>query len=139
MKLHFFATTPKGMETLLADELTALGARAVRVTRAGVAFAGSLELGYRTCLWSRIASCILLTLARFPASSPDELYAGVRSIRWDEYLAPKGSFAVDFNTVRSAITHTHFGALKVKDAIVDQFREAFGHCPSIDLILSCNS
>ncbi len=122
------------MERLLAEELAQLGAQAVRTRPAGVAFKGGLELGYRVCLWSRVASRVLLNLAQFPASFPEELYAGVCSISWDEHLSPEGSFAVDFNAVRSAITHTHFGALKVKDAIVDQFRERYGRRPSVDTI-----
>ena len=121
------------MEPLLADELCALGADSVRATRAGVSFEGPLEIGYRACLWSRVASRILLMLTQFPASSPEELYAGVRAIRWDKHLAPDGTLAVDFTTVQSKITHSHFGALKVKDAIVDQFRETCGVRPSVAL------
>jgi 23S rRNA (guanine2445-N2)-methyltransferase / 23S rRNA (guanine2069-N7)-methyltransferase len=131
--LHFFATAPKGLEALLAQELIDFGAKAVKPKRAGVAFEGPLALGYRACLGSRVASRILLNLTTFKASSPEELYAGVRSLRWDEHLAPTGSLAVDFNAARSAITHTHFGALKVKDAIVDQFRETHGPRPSVAL------
>jgi 23S rRNA (guanine2445-N2)-methyltransferase / 23S rRNA (guanine2069-N7)-methyltransferase len=131
--LNFFATTPKGMEPLLADELSALGADSVRTTRAGVSFEGALEVGYRACLWSRVASRILLMLTRFPAASPEDLYDGVRAIRWDEHLAPDGTLAVDFTTAQSNITHSHFGALKVKDAIVDQFRDDYGVRPSVAL------
>lgn len=130
-KSDFFATAPKGMEPLLADELRALGISSVAETRAGVAFKATLELAYRACLWSRIANRILLPLATFPAPSPEALYAGVRSIRWDEHLSAEGTLAVDFSAVQSQITHTHFGALKVKDAIVDQFREAKGIRPSV--------
>jgi 23S rRNA (guanine2445-N2)-methyltransferase / 23S rRNA (guanine2069-N7)-methyltransferase len=131
MNLSFFATTPKGIEPLLADELAALGASAIQITRAGAAFEGTLEIGYRACLWSRVASRILLTLTQFPAASPEALYAGIREIRWDEHLSPEGTLAVDFTTAQSQITHSHFGALKVKDAIVDQFRENYGIRPSV--------
>ena len=67
--LKLFATCPKGIESLLADELRGFGAGEVKETRAGVAFAGTLATAYRACLWSRLASRILLTLARFPAAS----------------------------------------------------------------------
>ena len=67
---HFFATCPKGLESLLADELRALGAGTVKETRAGVAFSGDLAGAYRACLWSRLASRVLLPLARFPAPRP---------------------------------------------------------------------
>ncbi|MGQ0594384.1 MAG: bifunctional 23S rRNA (guanine(2069)-N(7))-methyltransferase RlmK/23S rRNA (guanine(2445)-N(2))-methyltransferase RlmL [Gammaproteobacteria bacterium] len=127
-----FATTPKGMERLLARELRALGALRVRPGRAGAYFEGGLAVASRACLWSRLASRVLWPLARFPAPSPETLYEGVRAIHWDEHLAPAGTLAVRFEAVDSAITHSQFGALKVKDAIVDQLRERHGQRPSID-------
>ena len=132
-EFDFFATAPKGMEPLLVGELQDLGADEVVVARAGVSFRGGLEAGYRACLWSRLASRVLLPLAQFPASTPDELYAGVQAIHWDTHLAPEGTLAVDCNAAHSKITHTHFAALKVKDAIVDQFRDAYGIRPGVEL------
>ncbi len=129
---QFIATTPKNMELLLVDELRALGATDVAETRAGARFNGTMETAYRACLWSRTANRILLPLATFPAASPEELYAGVQGISWDEHFSTDQTFAVDFNSSRSTINHTHFGALKVKDAIVDQFREQLDERPSID-------
>ncbi len=128
----FFATCPKGIEPLLADELRALGGEDVRETRAGVAFAGNLATAYRACLWSRLANRILLPLKNFPASSPESLYEGVQSISWKDHLEPEGTLAIDFTHSQSAITHSHYGALKVKDAIVDQLRAEFNVRPSID-------
>lgn len=132
--LTFFATAPKGMEPLLADELQGLGAAGVRPARAGATFQGPLPLAYRVCLWSRIANRVLLPLATFPASTPDALYTGTRTLRWSDHLAVDATLAVDFTTSQSAITHTHFGALKVKDAIVDQFRDTKGRRPSVDVL-----
>lgn len=129
---RFFATCPKGLESLLAEELRSLGAEAVKETRAGVAFAGPLGLAYRACLWSRLASRVLLALKTFPAASPDTLYAGVQTVDWTDHLGPDNTLAVDFSTSGSAITHSHYGALKVKDAIVDQLRDRFGTRPSVD-------
>ena len=119
------------MESLLAAELQSLGAESVTEKRAGVAFRGPLSCAYRACLWSRIANRILLVLARFPASTADELYEGVRSIPWYEHLDAKNTIAVEFHSSRSAITHTHYGALRVKDAVVDQLRERTGSRPSV--------
>jgi len=129
--LRLFASAPRGIEPLLADELCALGAGNIKETRAGVTFDGDLTLAYRVCLWSRVANRVLLPLAQFPASTPEALYDGVRGIDWVEHLDQNGTLAVDFNAYRSAITHTHYGALKVKDAVVDQFRERTGVRPSV--------
>lgn len=130
---RFFATAPKGIASLLADELRQLGAGDVVERAAGVAFSGDPALGYRACLWSRTASRVLLELTRFDAPSPEALYEGVQAVDWSEHLAPTGTLAVDFHAHRSQITHTHFGALKVKDAIVDQFRACHGQRPSVEL------
>jgi 23S rRNA (guanine2445-N2)-methyltransferase / 23S rRNA (guanine2069-N7)-methyltransferase len=119
--VQFFATCAKALEPLVADELRALGAADVAETRAGVSFTGTLETAYRACLWSRIASRVLLTLSTVDAPDQDALYAGVRTIRWTEHVGPDDTIAVDANH-----------ALKVKDAIVDQIRDETGRRPSVD-------
>lgn len=130
---RFFATAPLGLTALLAAELRALGATEVRAGPAGVAFGGPLAVAYRACLWSRLANRILLPIARFAAPDPEALYAGIRSIDWSAQLAPGATLAVDFISSHSAITHTLFGAQKVKDAIVDHCRAHQGWRPSVDL------
>ena len=130
--LDFFATAPKGLETLLADELRAMGVAEVRETHGGAAFAGPLAAGYRVCLWSRLASRVLLPLATFPAPDPEALYAGAREIPWEEHLAVTGTLAVDAVVASSAINHSMYAALKVKDAVVDRFRDRTGERPGID-------
>ncbi len=101
--------------------------------KAGVIFSGSLEVAYRACLWSRVANRILLPLTEFTASNPDQLYKGIQQINWSEHLTVTGSLAVDFTTSQSTITHSHFAAQKVKDAVVDQFRQQFNERPSVQL------
>lgn len=136
----FFATTSRGLEPLLADELRALASVIdVEERRGGVAFRGPLEAGYRACLWSRTASRVLLPLARFTVRDERQLYDGVRSVRWADHLAPGRTFAVDFvgssnllGQPGAAITNSHYGALRTKDAIVDQLRDERGERPSID-------
>lgn len=128
----FFATCPKGIESLLADELRALKMDAVRETRAGVSFETDLPGAYRACLWSRLASRLLMPLARFAAATPEALYEGVRSVPWRDHIDIRGTLAVDASVSQSGITHSHFAALKVKDAVVDQLRDASGQRPSID-------
>jgi 23S rRNA (guanine2445-N2)-methyltransferase / 23S rRNA (guanine2069-N7)-methyltransferase len=130
---RFFATVPRGIESLLAAELAGLGAAEVKETLAGVAFAGTLETAYRACLWSRFASRVLLRLAVVPAADAAALHAGVQALPWEEHLGPDGTLAVRFTGTNAAIVHTGFGALRVKDAIVDRFRERTGRRPSVDL------
>jgi 23S rRNA (guanine2445-N2)-methyltransferase / 23S rRNA (guanine2069-N7)-methyltransferase len=132
--LKLFASVPKAMEDLLAQELTALGAQKVEPQRAGVAFQGTLETAYRACLWSRIANRILLPIAQFAAPTPEKLYGGVKQIRWSDHLTPDETIAVDFASSRSQITHTHFGSLKTKDAVCDQLRSVQGTRPNVDPI-----
>ena len=129
----FFATTPKAMEDILVTELKQLGAKNVKPALAGAYFEGSLETAYRVCLWSRIANRVLLKLDTFTVTSQEDLYAGIYKINWFEHMKPDDSFAVSFNAKNSkAIDNTHFGALKVKDAVVDQMRKKFNKRPDID-------
>jgi len=129
---HFFAPCARNMEPLLAHELTAMGLQSVRPTRGGVAFQGPIQDGYRACLWSRLASRILLPVGHFLSPTEQSLYDGIQRIQWSDHMMPTGSLAVNFATSGSKISHSHYGALKVKDAIVDQFRAAHGGRPSVD-------
>ena len=130
--IRFFATAAKGLEPLVAEELKALGMRAVKEARGGAGFEGSPADAYRACLWLRTANRVLLPLARFPAADAQTLYEGVKRMPWEQDLPPDGTLAVDFSGTSSGITHTQFGAQKVKDAIVDRFRELAGRRPSVD-------
>ena len=121
------------METILTDELRTFGINNIKATMAGVAFQGDLETAYRACLWSRTANRILLVLSTFEVKAQEDLYNGVQQINWFEHINPEDTFAVSFSAKNSqAINNTHFGALKVKDAIVDQMRDKFQKRPSID-------
>ena len=130
---RFFATAPLGIEGLLGQEFRDLGIPDVKEGRAGVAFGGGLNAAYAACLWSRLANRILMPIAQFPAATGEELYDGIRSVDWSLHMEPESTLAVDFAASRSAITHTLFGAQKVKDAIVDHFRSESGVRPSVDL------
>ncbi|HEY7776491.1 MAG TPA: bifunctional 23S rRNA (guanine(2069)-N(7))-methyltransferase RlmK/23S rRNA (guanine(2445)-N(2))-methyltransferase RlmL, partial [Kineobactrum sp.] len=129
---QWFATCPKGIEGLLMAELQALGATTARETVAGVYFDGPLALGYRACLWSRLANRILLPLARLEAQDADELYRGLMAVAWDEVLGPEQTFTIDFTGENAHIRNTQFGAQRCKDAIVDWFQERTGQRPSVD-------
>lgn len=130
---RFFATAPLGIELLLAQELRDLGVPDVAEGRAGVAFGGDLATAYTVCLWTRLANRVLIPIAQFPAATPEALYEGARGIDWGLHLDAESTFAVDFASSRSAITHTLYGAQKVKDGVVDYFRAQYGSRPSVDL------
>lgn len=128
----FFATVPKGMEALLADELRALGMNEVDQQRGGVGFDGQVADAYRVCLWSRLASRVLMPLTRFQADDAQSLYDGVRAVRWPEHLQPDRTLAVDVAGRNAPAGPPHFVALKTKDAIVDSIRDHCGQRPSVD-------
>ena len=130
--IQFYATCASGLAPLLADELTSIGLNGVRRAGAGASFTGTVEDAYRACLWSRLANRVLLPLHRVAAETPESLYAGVREVDWSAHLRASNTIAVDFFSAHSSITHTQFGAQKVKDGIVDQFREASGDRPNVD-------
>jgi 23S rRNA (guanine2445-N2)-methyltransferase / 23S rRNA (guanine2069-N7)-methyltransferase len=109
------------------------GAEAPKERSTGVAFSGSLRVAYRACLESRIANRVFLELGRFDVADADGFYTAVRTIDWASHLGPGATLACDFSGRHPAITHTHFGALKLKDAIVDSVREAAGARPDVDI------
>jgi 23S rRNA (guanine2445-N2)-methyltransferase / 23S rRNA (guanine2069-N7)-methyltransferase len=130
---QFLASAPRGFADLLARELAALGAENIRERAVGVAFSGPLASGYRACLWSRLANRVFLELAQFEASTADDFYAAARALDWSRHLGPAATLACDFSGRHPSITHTHFGALKLKDAIVDALRDRDGTRPDIEL------
>ena len=130
----FFATCPKGLEYLLRDELVALGASDVHEALSGVYFSGALVDAYRACLWSRLASRVLMPLKEFDAADEHALYDGVQAIDWSQHLAEDGTLAVDAVSNASHLTHTRYLSQKVKDAVVDQFRDRNGERPGVNLV-----
>jgi 23S rRNA (guanine2445-N2)-methyltransferase / 23S rRNA (guanine2069-N7)-methyltransferase len=134
VRYEFFAACPRNVADLLAEELRALGIELGREHPAGVGFSGPLAHGYLACLHSRTASRVILTLGEVPADSPEAMYGALVQMHWEDHMAPEGSLAVD--TVGESprwLRHTQFAALKVKDAVVDRFRERSGTRPSVDL------
>ena len=130
--MQFFASCPKSLEELLAAELTALGAITVKLTIAGVHFEGELELAYRACLWSRLASRILVPLLKVEEVSADKLYAEVHALPWDEHVAANGTIAIDAHGINDSLRNTQFTQQRVKDAIVDRLRDVSGERPNVD-------
>lgn len=127
MNFGLFATTAKGLEEVLAGEIRRLGLRVDSVHPGGVAFGGDREACYRANLWLRTANRVLVPMARFRASTAEELYRGVRELSWERWIPPDRTFAVVANArATPGLAHSGFVALKAKDAIADAVRAASG-------------
>jgi putative N6-adenine-specific DNA methylase len=129
---QYFATVARGLETLAAQELEQLGADAVEPGFCGVAFAGDRTLLYRVNLWARLPFRILMTLHEFPCQDAEDLYRGIQTIDWSQYLTPDLTLAVNATGKSEQLNHTHFTALQVKRAIVDQQQEQLGDRSDVD-------
>ena len=129
---HFFATCSKGVEDLVQKELEQLNITQTKLHTGGVAFSGDITLAYKACLWSRVASRILLQLKAFEISSDDDLYSEIMGINWSEHFSEENTLAIDCFSSHSNVTNSHYATLRVKDAIVDQFMQNTMHRPSID-------
>ena len=129
---HFFATCSKGVEDLLQRELEQQGISETKIQNGGVSFICEIEYAYRACLWSRVASRILLQLKEFDINSDDDLYNEIIDVDWSEHFSEENTLAIDCFSSHSSVTNSHFAALRVKDAIVDQFINNTGQRPSVD-------
>lgn len=130
--MRLTARTFAGLEELLQSELSELGAEDVKVHKRAVSFEGDLKMMYKVNMFSRLTLDVLAPIARFNAKNPEELYKEVKKVNWQKYLSPEGTFFISTIIYSSVFNHTQFAALKAKDAIVDQFREATGARPDID-------
>lgn len=128
----WLATCPKGLESLLANELQSLGAIAVKETVAAVHFEGSLEVAYRASLWSRLANRVLMPLHSFMLNQADDLYQHCNDIAWESHLTAAQSIAIDFIGTSRLIDNSMFGSQRVKDAVVDRIRRVEGERPNVD-------
>ncbi|MFC1013729.1 bifunctional 23S rRNA (guanine(2069)-N(7))-methyltransferase RlmK/23S rRNA (guanine(2445)-N(2))-methyltransferase RlmL [Pasteurella multocida] len=129
---QLFATTARGFEELLKVELTDLGAMNCQITQGGVHFHADEETQYRVLLWTRLASRILLPIVTCKVYSDLDLYSAVVGQNWLDYFDEKVHFMVDFNGTNREIRHTQFGAMRVKDGIVDYFERVGKPRPNVD-------
>ena len=130
-EFELIAKTFQGLEEVLAKELTELGASNIEIGRRMVSFTGDKEMMYKANFYLRTAIRILKPIKHFEAKNADEVYEAIKSIAWEEYLDTNKSFAVDAVVFSNEFRHSKFVAYKVKDAIVDYFREKNGERPSI--------
>lgn len=129
---RFFATCPRGLEMLLADELRGLKAEKVHAVGGGVQFAGDFFLCYRINLESRLASRVLWQVASGGYSSEADIYRISRAPRWTDFFEPARTIRVDVSATKSPLASLNFAALKIKDAVCDKMRSLSGRRPSVD-------
>jgi 23S rRNA (guanine2069-N7)-methyltransferase / 23S rRNA (guanine2445-N2)-methyltransferase len=128
---YWIATAPVGAASVLAEELAAFGASDIRERSHDVKFQGTLDVGYRACLWSRTATRVLLSLGSVDATSSKNLFDAVKRMDWREHLAPGATLACDCSGGNESIRHTIYGSQLLKDAVCDSLRDATGERPNI--------
>ena len=131
--MDFTAKTFAGLEDALAVELKELGADDVKIIKRGATFRGDEELMYKVNYLSRLAVRILKPIGVFDVKNDAQLYEKVKKINWMNVFNLKQTFSVDANLFYSELDHSHYAALKTKDAIVDQFRESTGKRPWVNV------
>jgi 23S rRNA (guanine2445-N2)-methyltransferase / 23S rRNA (guanine2069-N7)-methyltransferase len=129
--LYWIATAPVGAASVVAEELAQFGASDIRERSHDVKFQGTLEVGYRACLWSRTATRVLLSVGSVDATSSKNLFDAVKRMDWREHLAPGATLACDCSGGNESIRHTIYGSQLLKDAVCDSLRDATGERPNI--------
>lgn len=135
----YWVTCADGLETLLSEEIEALGIQNIERFPGRLVFKGTLENAYRICMWSRLASRVLLPIHTYELEHShdardvaEELYEGAISFDWSLIFAPQSTFAIRLHAEREIKVNTQFATLRAKDGVVDSFMEAVGRRPSID-------
>ncbi len=129
---QYLAVTSNGLENLLVEELTQLGISDAKPVQAGVRFTASNEQAYRCCLWSRLASRFVRIVSEFNCQDDMDLYLATSAVNWVNHFHSSKKFVVDFNGTNREIRNSQYGAMKVKDGIVDCFTKKNLPRPSID-------
>ena len=132
---NFFASCPKGIEGLLAQELAQLGATQIKETRAGVSFSTkNFANAYEICLWSRLANHIYLPLAEASVNNWDELSQFALQFDWSAHMSVENTFAIDVDLINSPFNNDKYAAQRFKDGLVDYWRERTGKRPTVKTI-----
>ncbi len=129
--LQFFAPCPRGLESILADELVTLHAASVQSTSGGVHFQGNWQTCYRVNLHSRIASRVLWQVMKKPYRNEQEIYNAAATLPWHEWFAPELTIRVNLAAIQCPLRSLEYITLKIKDAVCDKFRIASGKRPSV--------
>lgn len=131
-EFDMLAKTFHGFEEILADEIRQLGGGNIEILKRAVSFSGDKKTLYRMNYESRLSLSVLVPIFGFNANNTDELYDGIQRINWDDFLALDKTFSIHATISSELFEHSRFVVLKVKDAIVDQFRDKYADRPSID-------
>ncbi len=133
--VNYFVTCAKGLEEVVADELRApaIGAESIEPGSSGVYFSGDRATGYRANLWLRCGVRVLQEHARATVIGSEELYEWARGLDWPALMKVEQTFSVDARVWDSAITHSKYAALTIKDALCDTFRDKKGARPNVDV------
>ncbi|ENX48206.1 ribosomal RNA large subunit methyltransferase L [Acinetobacter sp. NIPH 542] len=136
---HYWITCADGLEPLLQEEIEQLGTKVTERKAGRLIIEGTLEQAYRICMWSRLASRVLLPIHTYELDFThdardvaEELYEGAMSFDWSLVFAPQSTFAIRLHAEREIMVNSQFATLRVKDGVVDSFMEAVGRRPSID-------
>ncbi len=131
-RLSFFSPCPRGLEALLAEELRGVGASALRPAPGGVGFEGDLATCYRANLQSRLATRVLLQIARTPYRNEQDVYDAAYRVPWQQWFTVERSLRVDVTAIRSPLKSLDFITLRIKDAVCDRFRAECDRRPDVD-------
>ncbi len=131
-KFDIIATTLYGLEEVLAEELSALGATDINILNRAVKYRGNNQMLYNSNLWLRTAIKVLKPINAFRANNEKQLYSNIKQFEWENFISIKKSFSVDSVVNSTIFTHSQYVALKAKDAIADRFRDKLGLRPSVD-------
>ena len=131
MALSFYAACPFGLESLLSDELAAVGAEHCQITKGGVAFEGTARTGMAACLYSRLASRIMMRVAHGKYWDSRDIYDLARNTPWEKWFGPEKTIRVAANAVRCPLESVDFAVLRIKDAVCDRLRDLSGRRPDV--------
>ncbi len=129
---RYFATCPRGLEQLLADELLQVNAKAIKTTDGGASFDGDWSVCYAANLHSRIATRILWQVSRGKYLNEEDLFEAAYKLNWSQWFDVKHDFMVKVTGVKCPLKSLEFATLKIKDAVCDKFRLSVGSRPYID-------
>lgn len=131
-EFELVATCMQNLEPELAEELKILGAKKIDIQKRAIKFTANLELLYKANIWLRTALKVLKPIFYFKATTEDKLYQAAKKLKWEDLFSEEKTFSIDFAVYSEYFSHSQFAALRLKDAIVDRFRELGKNRPNVE-------